>query len=242
MLVPTLAIVPEGDDLARWKKLEKLCKQVARTQLARLEDNMASAHRMAFLHFAEVYLMHSLIRHLTSSLVWGAYHDGALSFAFAVTADGNPVDLAGKSRQLPSDASYGIVHPIELTANERAAWRERIGEQPFEQLARVVHDASDARDCERKLSAILHRNVPTASLLALQRRGWRRGDSPQGGCYYSIERAGAGWTAMIQFEPGIYLGAPAEQPIQSLQGLLVTGDAPKAVLSELQRDVFALLQ
>ncbi|HEX4456212.1 MAG TPA: DUF4132 domain-containing protein [Kofleriaceae bacterium] len=242
MLVPTLAVAPEGDDLARWKKLEKLCKQVARTQLARLEDNMAAAHRMPFLHFAEVYLMHSLIRHLTSSLVWGAYRDGALAFPFAVTADGNAVDLAGKSLQLPSDATYGIVHPIELTASARAAWRERIGEQPFEQLARAVHSAEDARDCERKLSAILQRMVPTAGLLALQRRGWRRGESPQGGCYYTIERDGAGWSAMVQFEPGIYLGAPTEQVTQSVQGVLVRGDAPKAVLSELQRDMFALLQ
>ncbi len=242
MLVPKLAVTPEGDDLARWKKLDKLCKHVARTQLARLEDNMATAHRMSFLHFAEVYLMHSLIRHLTSSLVWGAYQDGALAFAFAVDGNGQAIDLAGKSLQLPSDASYGIVHPIELTTSERAAWRERIGEQPFEQLARTVHSADDAHDCEHKLLTILQRVVPTAGLLALQRRGWRRGESPQGGCYYTIERDGAGWTAMIEFEPGIYLGAPNEQPIQSLQGLLVRGDAPKAVLSELQRDVFALLQ
>jgi hypothetical protein len=242
MLVPKLAVAPEGDDLARWKKLEKLCKQVARTQLARLEDNMAAGHRMSFLHFAEVYLMHSLIRHLTSSLVWGAYRDGALEFAFAVDGNGQAIDLDGESLQLPSDASYGIVHPIELTASARAAWRERIGEQPFEQLARAVHSADDANDCERKLSTILQRTVPTAGLLALQRRGWRRGESPQGGCYYTIERDGAGWSAMVQFEPGIYLGAPTEQPIQSLQGLLVRGDAPKSALSELQRDMFTLLQ
>jgi Domain of unknown function (DUF4132) len=243
MLVPKLVGGElDAGEVARWKALDKLCKRVARTQLARLEDNMAAAHRMPFLHFAEVYLMHSLIRHLTTGFVWGAYRDNALVVAFAVTPDGNAIDVHGASIQLPSDASYGVMHPIELTTAERSAWRERVGNQPFEQLARAVHSAIDASECEHKLSAILHRPVPTAGLLALQRRGWRRGDAPQGGCYYTIERDGHGWSAAVEFEPGIYLGAPTEQLTQALQGVMVRGDAPKAVLSELQRDLFALLQ
>ncbi len=228
-----------GDDLSRWKDLERLCSKVARGQLARLEDNMASAHRMPFLHFAEIYLMHSLIRHLTGALVWGAYREGTLVFAFTVTRDdATTIDVRGKRVELPSDATYGVVHPIELSPGERKAWGERIPQQPFEQLARAVHPPEA---CERTLQSALHRVVPTAGLLALMRRGWQRGESPQGGRYYTMERSGDGWCAALGFEPGIYLGAPTEEVAQSLQALAIRGTAPAAVFSELQRDVLGLL-
>ena len=63
------------------------------------------------------------------------------------------------------------------------------------------------------------------------RRGWQRGESPQGGRYYTMERAGDGWSAALGFEPGIYLGAPTEEVAQSLQALAIRGTAPAAVFS-----------
>jgi hypothetical protein len=240
-LVPTLSertrLAP--DELARFKELERLCKKVARGQLARLEDSMASAHRMPFLHFAEIYLMHSLIRHLARSFVWGAYRNGDLALAFAIADDGATIDLAGTHVELPSDATYGLVHPIELSPDERRAWRARLPDQPFEQLDRALH-APEA--CQTTLEAALHRVVPTASLLALMRRGWQRGESPQGGRYFTIERSGDGSSAQIGFIPGIYLGAPTEERTQALEGLAIRGTAPASVLSELQRDVLGLIQ
>ena len=227
------------DEFARFKELERLCSKVARGQLARLEDSMASAHRMPFLHFAEVYLMHSLIRHLARSFVWGAYRQRELALVFGIGDDGSTVDVRGKHVELPSDATYGLVHPIELSPDERDAWRVRLHDQPFEQLARAVH-APD--DCQGTLETAVHHIVATSKLLALLRRGWDRGESPQGGRYYTIGRAGDGWSAAIGFEPGIYLGAPTEELTQTIQGLEIEGTAPASVLSELQRDVLGLVQ
>jgi hypothetical protein len=245
-LVPHL-VWPDGsdrarlppDEFARFKELERLCAKVARGQLARLEDSMANAHRMPFLHFAEVYLMHSLIRHLASGLVWGAYQSGKLALAFAVTAGGaDTVDANGKHVELPSDATYGVVHPIELAKAERAAWRKRLPVQPFEQLERAVHAAGGWDATRRSAHARL---VPTARLLALAHGAWRRGESPQGGRYYTIERAGDGWSATLGFEPGVYIGAPTDEATQSLQEIELRGSPPASVISELQRDVLGLL-
>jgi len=237
----TVVDKPAADDAARFKELKKTCAAVARGQIARLEQMMAEAHRMPFSHFAEIYLMHSLIRHLSRSLLWGAYRHRELLFVFAIADDG-PVDRAGAPLELPVDATYGVVHAAELAAGERTAWAEVLGDQPFEQLARPSFAVDSVDEVRAALRDHLGRTVQTTGLLELQRRGWRRGDSPQGGQYFTIERRGPGWSSEIAFEPGIYLGSPAEQPTQILRGVTFHAETrpPIAVISELQRDLAKL--
>ena len=230
----------DTEDQARWKALGKMCKTVARTQLARLEQLLADGHRLPYAHFSEIYLMHSLIRHLARGLVWGAYREGQLAFAFAITVDG-PVGLDGKPRELAIDATYGVAHPVELP--DLAAWKQRLPEQPIAQLERDVFPADSGMEVSLILAKLISRVIQTGKLMELQRRGWRRGESPQGGRYYSIDRAGKGWTAELAFTPGIYLGNPVDEPTQALEAVafFAEPDVPKAVLSEIQREVRGLL-
>jgi hypothetical protein len=204
---------------------------------------MAEGQRMTFEHFAETHLMHSLVRHVASALVWGAYRDGVLALAFAV-ADFGGVDLAGTPIELPVDLRYGVVHPAELDAAARAAWAKRLPAQPFEQLARAVYAASDAADCQDRLARLRHHVVPTARLLGLTGRGWRRGDAPQGGRYYTMLREGRGWTAEVAFAPGIYLGSPSDDATQALESIVFRASAtlPIAILSDIQRDLVQLVE
>ncbi len=230
----------DPDELARWRALEKTCKTVARSQIARLEQIMAEGHRIPYAHFSEIYLMHSLIRILARGVVWGAYREGKLERAFAIAADG-PIDVDGTPIELAIDAGYGVVHPVELA--DRAPWAERLPAQPFLQLQREVFPAESGVEVTLILARLISRIIHTGKLLELQRRGWRRGESPQGGRYYSIDRAGAGWTAELAFTPGIYLGNPLEEPTQALEEIAFFADpgVPRAVLSEIQRDVRSLL-
>jgi hypothetical protein len=232
---------PPADEAARWRELEKICKSVAKAQIARLEQTMAEGHRMPYSHFSEIYMMHSLLKHLARSLVWGAYRDDKLELAFSLTEDG-AVDLAGTPRDLPIDARYGLVHPVELASADRAAWAEKLPAQPFEQLARSVFPAESGIEVSLVLAKLIGKMIQTAGLLELQRRGWRRGESPQGGRYYTIERSGAGWTAEIAFSPGIYLGNPLEETIQTIEGIAFHAEPPArpALFSEIQRDVLGL--
>lgn len=232
----------DADEVARWKALEKMCKTVARTQLARLEQLLADGHRMPYAHFSEIYLMHSLIRHLARGLVWGAYRNGTLERAFAIAADG-PIGIDGRPLELAIDAAYGVVHPVELSDADRVAWRQRVPEQPIAQLARERFPADSGMEVSLVLAKLISRVISTGKLMELQRRGWRRGEAPQGGRYYSIDRAGKGWTAELAFTPGVYLGSPLEEPTQALEAIafFAEPDVPKAVLSEIQRDVRGLL-
>lgn len=241
-LEPRLATAPakDSDDAKRFKELQKLCRGVARGQLARLEQAMAEGHRMPFEHFAEVYQMHSLIRHLSRGLLWGAYRDSEL-VAFALDDDG-PVDIRGKPIELPLDARYGVVHPAELAEVDRAKWTKRFTDQPFPQLAREVFTATTVADVQKKLAKFRNRTVQTAELLGLQRRGWRRGESPQGGMYYTMQRDGDGWSAELAFNPGIYLGSPTEAATQVLEAVVfqAIGAPPASILSDIQRDIAQL--
>jgi hypothetical protein len=241
-LEPTLATPPakDSDDAKRFKELQKLCRSVSRGQLKRLEQAMAEGHRMPFEHFAEVYLMHSLIRHLARGLVWGCYRDGALELAFGI--DDGAIDLKGKPLELPLDARYGVVHPVELSDKDRAAWAKRIGPQPFPQLEREVFAVVTPGELQKQLKKHAGRTVQTAQLLGLQTRGWRRGDAEHRGSYFTMHRDGDGWSAELAFNPGIYLGRPTEEPTQILEAIAfrATGKPPAAILSDLQRDLASL--
>ncbi len=243
LVAPDGAVVdkPSAADASRFRALKKTCAAVARGQIARLEQMMAEAIRMPFAHFAEIYSMHSLIRHLARGLVWGAYRGRELAFVFALDRDG-PVGTDGEPLELPIDAAYGVVHPAELGAEVCAAWKQRMPEQPFAQLERASFTADTVDTVRASLRDFLGRTIPTARLLELQRRGWRRGDAPHRGQYYTIERSGPGWSSEIAFEPGIYLGAPTEQPTQILRGVSfdANGKPPLAVISELQHDLARL--
>jgi hypothetical protein len=137
---------------------------------------------------------------------------------------------------------YGVVHPAELSEADRTAWAARVGEQPFEQLARAVFSTTSTAAVQAALLSLIGKDVRTANLLELQRRGWRRGDSPQGGQYYTIDRSGTGWRAELAFLPGIYLGSPTEQVSQTIEAIAFDAEpaTPIAVLSEIQRDLARL--
>lgn len=80
---------------------------------------------------------------------------------------------------LPDDESwamYGLVHPIDLSTRDRAAWKKRVGTQAFDQLSREVFEAQSletVREALQKYRGV----VPTGGLLSLLSRGWKRGEA-----------------------------------------------------------------
>jgi hypothetical protein len=227
------------EEWAQFTELKKLAPAVGRAQSKRLELSMAEGRRMSLEQFTEVYVMHSLVRRLTRKLVWGAWMNEqcvamfSLGSAGLVTIDGSPFSP-------PAQAVYGLVHAIELTSAQHAKWKAQLGEQPFEQLDRKTFSQSDSG------GSLMHeaeQTVPTTQLLGLGSRGWVRGDSEQGGCYFSMTRKLSSWVASINFYPGIYLGAPTQEPVQTIRGIEVdsANALPPRIYSELQRDLQYLL-
>lgn len=142
---PSTAMKADGDALkavrAAAKELEAdLVVQPIRLQRLYLEDR----HWPAAL-WRERYLDHPLLRALASRLIWAFDRDGT---TISALPDAQGIaDVAG--RPVPLDgATVRLWHPIEATAAEIEAWRDRLEAlqltQPFAQAWREVYALTEA--------------------------------------------------------------------------------------------------
>jgi hypothetical protein len=89
--------------------------------------------------------------------------------------------------------------------------------QPFPQLAREVHALTDDERDSPTLARYQGLAVPAVKVLALQRRGWVRGQTHDGGVQGWVYRVVAGGRAVVvALEPGLYPGSAAASPDQTI--------------------------
>jgi len=231
----TLKDLPDDAD-EDLRELKQKKATLAREVAARLEMRMTTCERMSLQHFTEVYVMHGLARQLANGVLWSTYSPtGEPRERF--TLDQMPV--------LDDDTRLGVVHPLELTAADRARWGKHFTRQPIEQLDRTVFSFEDASAFEGALNALVDRTANTGSLIGLENRRWSRGDPIGLGCYVDVARQAQGIDVRVSFEPGIYLGAPEQNPQQRIAETQVSIGAwslqTAVLVSEIVRDVRSTL-
>ena len=181
---------------AKGKSLKSLPKSAAethKTELKELRKSLADAVRQLGWNL-EYYLIvqrrwsgadwqaffnrNPLAAAFASGLVWGIYRGNALQAAFRLQSDGSLAGRDGKGVTVGKDTLVGMVHPLELAPEDRAAWQTALGPTapPFPQMDRPVF-AVDAKDCERTLCfAFEDRRLNALTFKGrAERRGWRRG-------------------------------------------------------------------
>ena len=81
-------------------------------------------------------------------MIWGVYEGGRLAQSFRYMEDGTFNTQEGQEYTLPEQARIGLVHPVELSDSEKAAWKEQLADyeitQPVEQLDRPVYLMTEA--------------------------------------------------------------------------------------------------
>jgi hypothetical protein len=234
-----LPVVDDAELASQHADLKKSAPKLLKEIAERLERRMATGRHMPVEHFLEVYLMHGLARPVAAHLVWGLYDErGRLESTFAPGAAG-PVNVAGQAAPLPEGRTVGVVHPLELSAADRAQWATRLGQQPFEQLARHSRAFEGVRELETAARAYVGRTVASGTLLGLEKSGWVRGPTEDGGCFSRVTRTTSGGVAELTFEPGVYLCDPTMHPTQTVVGLelRLAESTPRYVLSEIEHDL-----
>jgi hypothetical protein len=149
---------PVKADLARaeWNVFRPRVGEIVPEQRLRLEMAMRYQRRWRAGFFSRVLMAHPLLEHFVRPLVWGAFEGLKLRFAFRV-GPGGAVDIASAPVALEDDRQIGIVHPTDLSREERMVWNDVLAEQglqpPFVQLAREVFVVEEAergkKQCER---------------------------------------------------------------------------------------------
>lgn len=228
-LEPTLT--KEGRAVPAPEALQ-LAARALKPAVARLERVMCDGPGFGAVHFTETWGMHPLLRALAVKVLWGAFQKGARRGLFV---PGDPPQ--GDDVPLDDDTTVRPVHPLELSPAELERARAWLpGKQPFEQLERACFVAGDLR---ARLEALLRQRVHAAGLLQLERLGWERGASADGGAWLDVTRRGDGWHLTLHFEPGIWAVDPRASERQVITGFALepAGRLSPRVASELQRDL-----
>lgn len=261
----TLSDLPKAnksDDAAKakeadtiWKTLKKDVKAIAQNQIVRLELAMCAQRRWEADSFRALFLEHPLLIHLVRRLIWGVYQeDGTRIGAFRVAEDSSFADSQDSTYTLPDEARVGIVHPLELSDSEKAAFGQILGDynilQPFPQIGRDTY-APTAE--EAKTSIIMRRHkqfAPLGKFLGLVEKGWRKGPPQDAGWIWEMSKTLAGgFEANLDLPTGISADMQYTDAKQEIGRIGIThkqnkdvtlADLPPVVFSELVRDLVQL--
>jgi len=170
---------------------------------------------------------HPLQRHLARLLVW---RDETRTFRVTdeldyADANDEPVTLAGE---------VGIVHPLQLSEAERAAWGEQLADYeivpPFQQLGRPVLDVEPSERDQRILTRFHERKIGASTLVRmLENLGWQRGQAFDAGIFHLHAKPfpSLGVTAAIQYE-GVPMGYMVDWEDQAIEKVYVVGEAVRS--------------
>jgi hypothetical protein len=153
------------DVVAReWKLLKKQVSATVKVQVKRLEQAMLSKRRWSAEEFDRLLVHHPFLFNLVRLLLWGDYDAGGqLLRAFRVTEDRTRVDVSDTTVP-PAGAAVGVVHPLELTDEERGKWGEVFSDyeiiQPFPQIGRRTHALLAGEEKQTLLTRFSGRAVP----------------------------------------------------------------------------------
>jgi hypothetical protein len=233
-----------------WNLLKAQVREAVKAQAHRLEQAMVNGRRWRSEEFETYLVRHPLLTHLVRLLLWGGYDkQGKLLRAFRVTEDQEYADVEDHPCGLDGLPLIGIVHPVQLSDEERSRWGQVFGDYeliaPFPQLGRRFHRLGPGEENLKELTRFGETSVELMVALGiLKRHGWGAG-------YWGEDRGetltdhnkpfpGAGVTAAI------HLGASADrcrvEKVYFLKGLpgkdlnparkLPLGEVDPVVLSE----------
>lgn len=219
-------IIIASDSTKAFRKLKKDAKAVASLQIHRFEAAMCSSRRWTLEECQRYVLKHPVMYQLASRLVWGVYENDKLIQTFRVAEDYSYADANDEQLNLTDKPIIGIAHPLELKTSDKAKFGELFSDyeimQPFPQLARETFTLDAAELEVSTLTRFAAKSVASGSVVGLSSKGWDRGNAEDGGRvnYYS-KRFQQEFIVQLNISPGIPIGLPELEPVQSLPELLL---------------------
>ncbi|GAA0237259.1 hypothetical protein GCM10009527_037290 [Actinomadura nitritigenes] len=225
--------------------LKKDVRSAASDLVRRMERAMARQRRWSAGDFRRFFAEHPLACHLARRLVWLSEDGGGAATAFRVAEDRSFAGVDDEALVLPDSGAVLVAHPLRL-GETVAAWSELFADyeilQPFPQLGRPVGALTERERASDRIERFTGTRVGVGSLLRLEREGWRRGPSGDGGMQSTMRLdAPTGHTVVLDVFPGFLATSPAGLEEQTLEGVWITdhdaydygGDKSEATFAEL---------
>lgn len=171
---------------AEFKGLGKLLLEVAKSQSARLERLMVNQHRWQTARWRELFQQQPVLFPFSVRLAWGAFDEqGRLTGLFRALPDRSLTDAGDEPFELTAP-KVGIMHPLEMTPEQREAWRSHLGDyeiqQPFAQIDRQAVTVPDDLRERTEFDGIKGATLNGFGFRGrAEKSGWTRGSTGDGG-------------------------------------------------------------
>ena len=178
---------------SEFKTMKKQMRTTVTAQKNRLEAALASLRCWSGEAWQALFVKNPIMHQFAMSLIWGVYQGDRLQTTFRYMEDGSFNTVDEEEYQLPEGARIGIVHPVELTGETLAAWKQQLEDyeivQSIPQLDRPVYSLEPGTEQSRSLEKFGGKQLNGLSLSGkLLGLGWYRGSVQDGGGFYTFYR------------------------------------------------------
>ena len=202
---------------ADFKEMKKQMKTTVSSQKARLEAALSAERLWSVEAWKNLFVKNPVMHQFAIGLIWGMYEEHKLVQSFRYMEDGSFNTEEEDEYTLPEQGYIGLVHPIELAQESKAAWKQQLEDyeitQPIEQLGREVfyrtEEEMQAKDLERFGGKVMNDLSLNGKM---QQLGWYRGSVQDAGGFDTFYRedAGLGLGVELHFS-GTYVGCMDEE-------------------------------
>ncbi|MDE6219172.1 MAG: DUF4132 domain-containing protein [Lachnospiraceae bacterium] len=187
-----------------FRQLKKQLKLVVAGQKLRLEQALSAARFWEAQKWRALFVLNPVMHQFAVGLIWGTYEEGLLKDTFRYMEDGSFNTVEEEEYTLPESGVIGLVHPLELSEDIIAAWKEQLSDyeiaQPVEQLERPVYRITEEEQGAQKLTRFYGRELNGLSLSGkLLTQGWVRGEIMDAGFFDNYCRSDSVFGAKLMF-------------------------------------------
>ncbi len=198
---------------AEFKEMKKQMKTTISSQKMRLEQALSAERLWSASAWQALFVKNPVMHQFAIGLIWGVYEEHKLTQTFRYMEDGSFNTEDEDEYTLPEQGDIGLVHPIELSAESREAWKQQLEDyeiaQPIEQLGRAIYYRTEEEEGMKTLERFGGLILNSMSLNGkLQQLGWYRGSVQDAGGFDTFYRedASLGLGVELHFS-GTYVAA-----------------------------------
>ncbi len=178
---------------AAFKEMKKQIKTAVTNQKERLEHALSIKREWSTDAWNNLFVKNPLMHQFAIGLIWGVYESDKLLQSFRYMEDGSFNTQDGDAYNLPKHTNISLVHPVELSDEEKAAWKEQLADyeitQPIEQLDRAVYCMTEEEEGKKRMERfggyVLNDLALDGKMDSL---GWYRGAIGDAGSYNTYYR------------------------------------------------------
>ena len=187
-----------------FKQLKKQLKLVVASQKLRMEQALSTARFWDVEQWRTLFVQNPIMHQFAVGLIWGTYEEGQLKDTFRYMEDGSFNTVEEEEYTLPESGVIGLVHPLELSEETIAAWKEQLSDyeitQPVEQLERPIYRIIEEEIGAQKLTRFYGKELNGLSLSGkLLTQGWVRGEIMDAGFFDNFYRGDSEFEAKLTF-------------------------------------------